>query len=43
MNFFYNAIKDWNALPSEVKEVDTKQRFKNAVQLFLATNARDTL
>ena len=42
-NFYYNAIKDWNALPLKIKEVDSKQTFKKAVKSFLATNARNTL
>ena len=41
--FFYNAIKDWNALPLEVKEINSKQKIKKAVKSSLSTNARDTI
>ena len=34
--FFYNAIKDWNALPVETKELPTKCSFKKAVKFFFS-------
>jgi hypothetical protein len=39
--FFYNAIKDWNALPVETKELPTKCSLKKTVKSFLASKTRN--
>ena len=33
--FFFNGIKDWNSLPSDIKRVETFNRFKTSVKSFL--------
>lgn len=43
MFFFYNAIKDWNALLLEVKEINSKQKIEKAIKSFLSAFARDTV
>ena len=39
-NFYYNAILDWNQLPSDIKLIRNKQHFKTSVKLYLARTAR---
>ena len=31
-SFYYNAIWDWNSLPSETKSITNKQQFKKSVK-----------
>lgn len=38
-SFFYNAITGWNALPLQVKTIDSKQAFKTRVKRHLADRA----
>ena len=33
--FYYNAIKDWNGLPSDIKKIKSSHAFKSKVKLFL--------
>ena len=33
--FYYNAIKDWNNLPSEIKQIQNKKSFKRSVKTYL--------
>ena len=33
--FFFNGIKDWNSLPSDIKRVETFNRLKTSVKGFL--------
>ena len=34
--FFYNATKDWNSLPDNIRSIDNIQRFKTKVKHFLS-------
>lgn len=43
MIFFYNAIKDWNALPLDVKETNCKHYLKKAVKSFVSTNTTNII
>ena len=39
-SFYFNAIKDWNMLPLEVKEHRNRNSFKDAVKAHLTERAR---
>lgn len=43
-SFYYNAIKEWNALPSELRQIRIKDSFKSALKqhLFNRASQRDT-
>ena len=38
--FYYNAIKDWNTLPSSIKQLDNKCSFKRSVKNHLMDSLR---
>ena len=38
--FYYNAIKDWNMLPADIKDVKNKNLFKKKVKFHLTDNMR---
>ena len=38
--FYYNAIKDWNALPSCIKQLNNKYSFKTNVKQHLMDSLR---
>ena len=38
--FYYNAIKDWNALPSSIKQLNNKYSFKTNVKQHLMDSLR---
>ena len=40
--FYYNAIKDWNALPVQVREIQSKDAFKRSVKKFLQDEAQQS-
>ena len=39
--FYYSAIKDWNGLPVNIKEIPNKDNFKDALKQFLKQQSRD--
>lgn len=39
----YNAIKELNALPLDVNEINSKQKFDKALKTFFSTNPSDTI
>lgn len=41
--FSYNASKDLNVLPLEVKDINFKQKFKKALKSFMSTNTSDAI
>lgn len=41
--FFYKASKNLNVLPSEVKDINFKQKLKKALKSFMSTNTSDTI
>ena len=40
-SFYFNAIKDWNSMPLEIKEIRNRTSFKAAVKAHLTENARN--
>ena len=41
--FYYDAIKDWNALPSSIKQIDNKCSFKRSVKKNILWIASDNM
>ena len=39
--FYYSAIKDWNGLPVNIKEITNKDTFKDALKQFLKQQSRE--
>ena len=39
--FYYSAIKDWNGLPVNIKEITNKDTFKDALKQFLNQQSRE--
>ena len=39
--FYYSAIKDWNVLPVNIKEITNKDTFKDALKQFLKQQSRE--
>ena len=39
--FYYSAIKDWNGLPVDIKEITNKDTFKDALKQFLKQKSRE--
>ena len=37
--FLHSAVKDWNALPSDIKKISSEQVFKSRLKEFLAQGA----
>ena len=37
--FYYNAIKNWNSLPADIRKIKNKTNFKDKVKLFLNNQA----
>ena len=40
--FYYNAIKDWNGLPSDIKKIKSSHAFKSKVKFFLFDKMKET-
>ena len=40
LNFYYNAILDWNSLPVPIKQIGNKTGFKEAVESHLLDISR---
>ena len=39
-SFYINAVKDWNGLPNNIKGIENKGAFKNAVKIHLLNEAK---
>ena len=39
-SFYINAVKDWNGLPNNIKGIESKGAFKNAVKIHLLNEAK---
>ena len=40
-SFYFNAIKNWNALPDRIKTIENENTFKENVKLYIRKEARD--
>lgn len=40
--FYYNTIKDWNSLPSDIKKIKSTHEFKYKAKCFLFDNMRES-